>query len=101
MFNAVQEKTREAFEDAARRFHSPTRLSSPSCDLASDDAVRSAGMLLLAASAGAVAWMAYCACTSCRTATPKTDADYDDVDQAMMDSFPASDPPSFNARPAH
>ena len=64
------------------------------------DVVRSAGMLLFAVSAGAAAWL-MCRSGRCQTATPKTDDDYDEIDQAAMDSFPASDPPSFNSRPAN
>ena len=101
MFSDLQQKTVDAIEDATSRFRRPMYASRMPCNTASDDAVRSAGILLLAGSAAALAWMAYRACTSCRTATPRTADDYDDVDQTGMDSFPASDPPSYNARPAH
>jgi hypothetical protein len=106
MFSNVQEKTREVIEDATDYFRRPSRVSSMSCGSTSGDTVRSAGILLLAASAGAVALMVYRSCPGSRrtsipeTGTPQTDDDYDDVDQTGMDSFPASDPPSYNAGPA-
>jgi hypothetical protein len=79
--------------DRLRRFQ-PRQFASQRSDHC---AVRSAGIVLLVASGVAAAWLGYRAIMSRRsTATPKTDADYDMVDETSMESFPASDPPSFS-----
>ncbi|HVJ68939.1 MAG TPA: hypothetical protein VM510_13200 [Caulifigura sp.] len=60
-------------------------------------AVRSAGILMLAASGAAAAWLAYRAMQAQQaTQTPRHKDDYDALDQTSMESFPASDPPSFS-----
>ncbi|QDT53617.1 hypothetical protein Pan44_16400 [Caulifigura coniformis] len=96
MLADLREQAQNAAAEAADRFRQ-VRSRTVFQEKNEDCAVRSAGMLILAASGVAACWLAYRAVQSMRaTATPKTDDDYDRVDEASMESFPASDPPSFS-----
>jgi len=100
MFTDLRGQAQDMAEEAVDRFR---RLRTPEMlrNHRSECAVRSAGILLLVTSGVAAAWLAYRATLAMKstltsTATPKTDDDYDPVDEAAMESFPASDPPSFS-----